>query len=74
MTVVVSTMAHRVDAQLRPDPSRVIARLFLPGEELPRGRSRSGAVIARVFALSEDEVERVAAQLLTDLLDRMLGH
>ena len=70
MTVVVSTMAHRVDAQLRLDPSRVIARLFLPGEELPRGRSRAAAVIARVFALSEDEVERVAAQLLSDFSGR----
>ena len=70
MTVIVGTMAHRVDAQLRPDPSRVIARLFLPGEELPRGRSRAGAVIARVLALSEDEVERVAAQLLTDFSGR----
>jgi predicted GH43/DUF377 family glycosyl hydrolase len=70
VTLIVGTMAHRVDAQLRPDPSRVFARLFLPGEELPRGRSRAGAVISRVLALSEDEVERVAAQLLGDFSDR----
>jgi predicted GH43/DUF377 family glycosyl hydrolase len=69
-TARVETLAHRVDAQLRPDPSRVIARLFLPGEELPRGRSRAGAVIARVLALSEAEVERVAAVLLSDFSGR----
>jgi predicted GH43/DUF377 family glycosyl hydrolase len=70
MTLTVGTMAHRVDAQLRPDSSRVIARLFLPGEELPRGRSRAGAVISRVLSLSEDEVERVAADLLSDFSGR----
>jgi predicted GH43/DUF377 family glycosyl hydrolase len=44
--------------------------LFLPGEELPMGRSRAGAVIARVLALPEDEVERVAAALLVDFSQR----
>ena len=55
---------HHTDEELLPDPARVIARLFLPGEELPNGRSRAGAVVARVLALSEVDVERAAADLI----------
>ena len=67
---VTESLARRVEAQLAPDPARVVAKLFLPGEELPLGRSRAGAVIARVLALPEDEVERVAASLLVDFSQR----
>ncbi len=59
-------IAHRVDAELRPDPARVVARLFLPGEELPRAHSRASQVIGRVMNLSEDEAERLAAGLVRD--------
>jgi predicted GH43/DUF377 family glycosyl hydrolase len=64
-----TSVARRVEAHLAPDPGRVVAKLFLPGEEL-LGGSRAGAVIARVLALPEDEVERVAAELLVDFSDR----
>jgi predicted GH43/DUF377 family glycosyl hydrolase len=57
------TLAHHLDAGLGADPSRVIARLFLPGEELQVGRSRAATVVSRVLALAEDDVERVAMQL-----------
>jgi len=67
---VTESLARRVEAQLAPDPARVVAKLFLPGEELPLGRSRTGAVIARVLALPEDEVERVAADLVVDFSQR----
>ena len=67
---VAAPLARRVEAELLPDPRRVVARLFLPGEELPLGRSRAGAVITRVLALSETEVERVADQLLDDFSQR----
>ena len=63
-------IAHRVQAGLRPDPARVIARLFLPGEELHRARSRASQVVARVMSLPEDEVERLAAGLLRDFSGR----
>lgn len=66
-------LAHRLDAHLHADPARVIARLFLPGEELPVGRSRAGAVVARVLALCEDEVELLAAQVLEDFGGRHRG-
>ncbi|MDQ1539985.1 MAG: hypothetical protein QOH29_711 [Actinomycetota bacterium] len=62
--------AHHVDAALRPDPARVIARLFLPGEELPGGSSRAGAVVARVLALSGPEVAEIAERLLDEFSDR----
>ncbi len=49
---------------LRPDPSRVISRLFVAGrEELGPGESRAGAVIERVLALSEGETRRTAAEV-----------
>ena len=59
-------IAHRVQAGLCPDPARVIARLFLPGEELHRGHSRASQVVGRVMSLAEDEVELLAAGLLRD--------
>jgi len=71
VTVTVTTpLAHRSDATLHPDPSRVIARLFLPGEELPYGNSRSSAVVARVLALSDADVETAAARVLADFSGR----
>jgi predicted GH43/DUF377 family glycosyl hydrolase len=59
-------LAHRVDAMLAPDPSRVVFRLFLPGEETRESTSRVGAVVARVLALPEDEIEEYAARLHRD--------
>jgi predicted GH43/DUF377 family glycosyl hydrolase len=59
-------IAHRVAAGLRPDPARVIAQLFLPGEEVHRAPSRASQVIGRVMSLPEEEVERLAADLLRD--------
>ncbi len=59
-------IAHRVQSGLRPDPARVIARLFLPGEELHGTSSRASQVVGRVMSLPEDEAERLAAGLLRD--------
>ena len=59
-------IAHRIQAGLRPDPARVVARLFLPGEELYRPRSRASQVVGRVMGLAEDEVERLVTGLLRD--------
>lgn len=46
----------RSSLRLRPDPRRVITKLFVPGEEVPEHESRSAAVIRRVMALDEDTV------------------
>ncbi|HJY69532.1 MAG TPA: glycosylase, partial [Streptosporangiaceae bacterium] len=59
-------IAHRVQAGLCPDPARVVARLFLPGEELNGAHSRASQVVGRVMSLAEDEAERLAADLLRD--------
>ncbi len=59
-------IAQRSAAGLRPDPARVVARLFLPGEELHGTHSRASQVVGRVMSLAEDEVERLAAGLLRD--------
>ena len=63
-------IAHRIQAGLGPDPARVVARLFLPGEELHGTRSRASQVVGRVMSLPEDEVERLAADLLRSFGDR----
>ena len=63
-------LMRRVEADLDPDPARVIGQLFLPGEELRAGRSRADAVIERVLALPDDEVERLAGGLLRDFAHR----
>lgn len=56
---------------LRPDPSRVIAKLFLPGQELvASGVSRADAVIDRALALTEDEVEAALTDVLIRFGDR----
>jgi predicted GH43/DUF377 family glycosyl hydrolase len=59
-----------VDADLRADPERVIARLYLPGEESPHTRSRTSHVVARVLALPEDRIEKLATRLLETFADR----
>ncbi len=61
-----AVLAHRLDSGLTPDPARVIARLYLPGEAPPRGRSRTAGVVARVLALDETEVEHLAESLLME--------
>ena len=59
-------IAHRVPAGLHPDPARIVARLFLPGEELHSAQSRASQVVGRVMSIAEDEVERLTAGLLRD--------
>jgi predicted GH43/DUF377 family glycosyl hydrolase len=61
----------RTQHQLRPDASRTLCRLFVPGQEtLIRGGSRAMAVIDRVLELSEQEVERTLARTLARFSDR----
>jgi predicted GH43/DUF377 family glycosyl hydrolase len=65
-----TAVVRHSDAELRPDPGRVVAQLFLPGEDLPSGRSRAAAVVSRVLALPETEIEQLAARLLEDFTHR----
>ncbi len=56
-----------VDAamDLTLDESRVVSRLFLPGEGFARGEARSARIIERVLALSDETVAGVAADVIT---------
>ncbi len=54
------------EAELSADPSRVTPQLFVPGEEMGQTRSRAAAVVARVMALSEEEVELIVRDTLRD--------
>ncbi len=53
-----------------PDPGRVITKLFVPGEETPETRSRAAALIGRVLALPESEVETVLSGVLAGFSGR----
>jgi len=56
---------------LRPDPTRVVARLFVPGrEDVGPGDSRAAPVIQRVLELSEAEVTEAAADVIRRFEDR----
>ncbi|KDF00693.1 glycosidase [Mycolicibacterium aromaticivorans JS19b1 = JCM 16368] len=59
MTSMEVDLAKRVPLRLTLDRSRVVTRLFVPGQEgFEQQDSRAGAVLARILALSEDEVMR----------------
>jgi len=50
-------LVQRTGTVLRGDPRRVVAQLFLPGQELLiEGESRASTVLDRIAALDDDEV------------------
>lgn len=51
----------RTKLRLRPDPRRVITKLFVPGDDAPPYGSRAAAVIDRVMAMDEATVKSVLA-------------
>ena len=56
--------------RLAPDPSRVVAQLFVAGQEVVGpGESRASSVVTRVLALDEEDVKRE----LEDVLRRFGG-
>ena len=51
-------LAHRQSGRLRADPARVVTQLFVPGDEgYDQQESRAAAVLRRVLALGDDEVQ-----------------
>lgn len=50
--------------QLVPEPGRVVARLFLPGDSTPGSVSRTQAVLERTLSLTEEEVSEAANSVL----------
>jgi predicted GH43/DUF377 family glycosyl hydrolase len=65
------TWVRRLSPQLGPDPRRVLARLFVAGQEmLADGESRAGGVIARIMALSDEDVTATLDATLASFGDR----
>lgn len=66
-------LVRRSSTLLRPDARRVIGRPFLPGHELPgQGISRADAVVDRLVAMPESDVETTLTQTLAMFSDRHL--
>jgi predicted GH43/DUF377 family glycosyl hydrolase len=66
MTSVRAGLVTRSPQRLAADPSRVITRLFVPGQEgFERQDSRAGAVLRRILALDEDEVRLALDDVMT---------
>jgi predicted GH43/DUF377 family glycosyl hydrolase len=62
---------RRTPILIRPDACRVVARLFLPGQEgAAPGTSRAAAVIERCQALGDEEVEGLLAEIVEGHGDR----
>lgn len=59
--------------ELRPDPARVVADLFLPGESTPGAVSRAEQVIDRVRSLPLDQVESATRGIEEDFGSRHAG-
>ena len=54
-----------------PDPGRVIAKPFLPGEQVfPDGHSRTSRVVDRVLAMSDVQVSETLQATLEQFGDR----
>ena len=66
--------ARRIGREVHPDPARVLARLFLPGEEPHLAHSRAQEVIARVTALDDGEVDHLVTRLVEVFAARHLDY
>ena len=66
MTSVRTGLVTRSPQRLEADRSRVITRLFVPGQEgFEHQDSRAGAVLRRILALDEDEVRSSLDDVVT---------
>jgi len=64
-------MVKRTSHRLLHDPSRVIAKPYLPGEEIfTDTATRAGLLMARILALPEDEVVRVLGETVASFSGR----
>ncbi len=62
---------RRIAQRLTPDPRRVIAKPYLPGEEIiPGGDSRSGLLMRRILAIPEADVDGLTAEVLAGFSQR----
>jgi len=60
----------RSELRLKPDPSRTLGRLFVPGQEtLIQGESRATPVIDRILGLTEQDVEQTLTRTMARFRD-----
>ncbi len=60
-----SALLVRSEHRMRPDASRTLCRLFVPGQEtLVQGDSRATPVIDRILGLTEQDVEQALARTM----------
>ena len=65
--VAVTRTKHRI----LPDPRRVLAKPYSPGEEIIlAGESRAGVLMGRVLAIADSEVNVLLEQVLTTFSHR----
>ena len=66
MTSVRTELAQRSPLRLAADPSRVVNQLFVPGQEgFEHQDSRAGAVVRRLLALAERDVQECLDDVIT---------
>jgi predicted GH43/DUF377 family glycosyl hydrolase len=71
MSIEAEVVVRRSPHRLVADPSRVITRLFVPGQEgFDQNESRAAGVLVRLLALDEAEVEKALADVLARFGDR----
>lgn len=61
-----SPQLRDLGVELVPDPSRVVARLFLPGEGVTPKPSRAGAIVRRILDLPDELIASQAERILRD--------
>jgi len=71
MTATAPIEVRRSSHRLGPDARRVLAKLFVPGQEgLIEGESRAGSVIDRILGLDDDEAAATLAEVVAGFADR----
>ncbi len=72
LNVPAPTLVRRGGLTLLPDPSRVLAMLYLPGQEIPDDgvSSRADAVIERVLGMTDEEVSITLSETIGRFADR----
>ncbi|BDX33511.1 glycosidase [Mycobacterium antarcticum] len=71
MTSVQSGLATRTPIRLLADPSRVVIRLFIPGQEgFEHQETRAGAVLRRILALDDQDVTSSLKDVVARFGDR----
>jgi len=65
-----SRLLTRTEHRIKPDPSRILPRLFVPGQEtLIQGESRATPVIDRILDLTKEDVEQTLARTMARFRD-----